>query len=79
MSEQTPLGRFYYWIWHDLAKAKEPFTYSVRKWQKSNPLFFLLLFLIIGLCVGCKLKSWKAIGIVVGIIIAGVLLGHLFW
>lgn len=33
----------YYWLWHDLLKRPEPFTYSMRRNAKANPWPWVLI------------------------------------
>jgi len=69
------LSKLYKKIWQ--ATGDKPWTYRIRDDQKNNPLLYLLLFLAIGVFIGkfCKKYWWQ----VLIIIVAGVVIGHIFW
>lgn len=71
------VGRFYYWIWHDLLKLEKPITGLTQDEQKANPLLFMLIFLGLGILVIKVAKDywWQ---ILIGFLL-GILAGHLFW
>jgi len=37
-----PWGKLYYWFWHDVCKRPEPFTHSMRRSFKANPLPWII-------------------------------------
>jgi len=36
------VGKLYYWFWHDVCKRPEPFTYTMRRNFKANPLPWII-------------------------------------
>ena len=71
------IEKWYKWIWHDLFKQKQPFSYTARDLNKEWPLLFILIFLSMGIIIGVKFRKhwWK----ILLIIIAGIVIGHIFW
>lgn len=69
------LNKIYELIWKQI--GDEPWTEKVRREQKNAPLFFMLIFLTLGILIYAKCKKywWQ----VVLCILLGVLCGHFFW
>jgi hypothetical protein len=42
LAKMNWISRAYYWFWHDLCHAKQPFTYSLRQSARDFPLYWLL-------------------------------------
>ncbi len=69
------LEKLYQLLWSNI--GHEPWTDKVRREQKNSPLFFMLIFLALGILLYAKgRKYWWQLFL--GILF-GVTLGHFFW
>ena len=71
------IGKLYKWFWSDVLKLEKPITHITRDEQKANPLAFMLIFLAIGIImVKFSAKYWWQALLW---LLAGIVMGHIFW